>query len=179
MIPIQADVTSTDDLQEAAALVKSETGFVNAVIANSGASGPTNEALPRDRTLTIAEIQSHFLKPSQEEFTQTFAVNNTAMFYTMVAFLDLLDQGNKSDKSVAKAQGIKSQFIATSSIAGLHRQSMAGFAYMSSKAGVNHMVKGLATYLVPYHIRCNVIAPGFYPSEMNYVCCSFLFCISF
>lgn len=168
------DVTSTKDLQEAAAQVKSEIGFVNAVIANSGITGPTNGGLPESRKPTIAELQAHILKTPQADFTQTFAVNNTAMFYTMAAFLELLDAGNQSDKSPAKAQGIKSQFIATSSIGGLHRQNVAGFAYPSSKAGVNHLVKVMATYLVPHHIRCNVIAPGMYPSEMNSVGIYFL-----
>lgn len=176
LVPIQADVTSTEDLQKAAAQIKSEVGFVNTVIANSGVTGPLNSGLPQDRTPTIAEIQEHILKTPQEDFTQTFAVNNTAMFYTMAAFLELLDAGNKSDKSVAKAQGIKSQFIATSSIGGLHRKAFAGFAYPGSKAGVNHLIKVLATFLVPHHIRCNVIAPGMYPSEMNHSV-SFYFCI--
>lgn len=159
MVPIQVDVTSTEDLQKAASLIKSETGFVNVVIANSGITGPSAKDLFADRTPTIAEIQSHILNTSQADFTETFAVNNSGMFYTMAVFLDLLDAGNKSDKSVTKALGIKSQFIATSSIAGLHRLPVGGFAYMSSKAGCTHLVKALSTFLVPHHIRCNVICP--------------------
>lgn len=169
MIPIKADVTSKDELAAAAARVKSEAGFVNVVIANSGIVGPTLSGLPKDRTPSIEELQEYLWKVPQEEYTNTFAVNTTAMFYTMTAFLTLLDAGNKHEKSPTVARGVKSQFIATSSLAGFSRKPAAGFAYSGSKAAVTHIVKTLATYLVPYHIRANVIAPGIYPSDMNKV----------
>ena len=89
--------------------------------------------------------------------------------YTAIAFLSLLDAGNTSDKSVTKAKGIKSQFIATGSVGAYNRIPAAGFAYGGSKAAVHHVIKQLSTYLVPYHIRANVIAPGIYPSELTTV----------
>lgn len=155
----------------AASRVEKDHGFVNAVIANSGILGPSLSGLKEGKTEdyqpTLEEIQQFLWKPSQESFTETFAVNDTAMFYTCVAFLHLLDAGNKLDSSPTKSQGIKSQFIATSSIAGFLRQPFAGFSYSGSKSATTHLVKNLATYLIPYHIRCNLICPGLYPSEMS------------
>ena len=54
----------------------------------------------------------------------------------------------------------KSQVITTSSIAGFNRYPTGGYAYGQSKAGATHLMKMLATQLVPYDIRFNVIAPG-------------------
>jgi NAD(P)-dependent dehydrogenase (short-subunit alcohol dehydrogenase family) len=102
-------------------------------------------------------------------------INSTAMFYTMLAFLPLLDAGNKDPSSPTIKTGVKSQFIATSSIGAFSRRPGAGFAYAGSKAAVIHMVKQLSTNLVPYQIRANVIAPGIYPSVMSDVSLSFKF----
>jgi NAD(P)-dependent dehydrogenase (short-subunit alcohol dehydrogenase family) len=176
MTPIKADVTSNDDLSAAAAQIKAETGFVNAVIANAGIIGPTHTELPKDTTPSIEELQSFLWKTPQEEFTNTFAVNTTAMFYTCVAFLSLLDAGNKDKNSPTIAKGIKSQFIAISSLTGF-RRPVASFPYPGSKAAATHIVKGLATYFLPYHIRANVIAPGIYPTDLSNVSFLFFFCL--
>jgi NAD(P)-dependent dehydrogenase (short-subunit alcohol dehydrogenase family) len=103
-------------------------------------------------------------EPNVDDFTFAAHVNNTAVFYTAVAFLDLLDAGNKQRNLPQD-----SQIIVTSSIAGFSRQLASSFAYSSSKAAVTHLVKMLATYFAQagYHIRANVIAPGLYPSEMT------------
>lgn len=174
MVPIKCDATSKDDLAAAASKVQKEVGFVNAVIANSGITGPSMAALNKLKEPSIDQIHEALWNVSQEDFTQTFAVNDTAMFFTCLAFLKLLDAGNKDDKSPIKGQGIKSQFIATSSIGGFSRNLLAGFAYSASKAACTHLVKCLSTYLVPHHIRANVIAPGMYASEMNSVSHSLL-----
>ncbi|KAJ4323727.1 hypothetical protein N0V84_004202 [Fusarium piperis] len=94
-----------------------------------------------------------------EEYTNTYHVNCTAVFYTAITFLRFLDEGNKQ----SNYQGGRSQVISTSSIGSFNRKITAGFAYGTSKAATTHMLKILATYLVPYRIRANVLFPG-YPS---------------
>lgn len=81
-----------------------------------------------------------------------------------MAFLDLLDAGNKK-----KNMPQDSQILVTSSIAGFSRQLANGFAYASSKAATTHLVKMLATNFAQqgFHIRVNSISPGLYPSEMT------------
>lgn len=148
---IQADVTRKEDLDGAVAQIKEACGYVNVVIANSGVPGPNLAGLPPNPT--IAQYRDFMFNIDQQAFNNTFAVNNTAVFFTVAAFLELLDEGNK--------RGFKqrSQVIATSSIGAFSREAK-GFPYGASKAGINHMFKQLATVLVPFNIRANVICPG-------------------
>ncbi|MCJ1228377.1 hypothetical protein MMC12_005038 [Toensbergia leucococca] len=161
IIPLVGDVSSKESLQAVAQHVASEVGFVNVLICNSGILGPSLTGLSEDPKPTLTELQEHFWKAPISDFTDTFNINTTGVFYTTVAFLNLLDAGNKK-KNVYQ----KSQIIATSSIAGFNRMPTGGFAYGASKAATTHMMKSLASYLIPYDLRSNVIAPGLYPSEL-------------
>ncbi|KAK2004240.1 short-chain dehydrogenase/reductase [Colletotrichum falcatum] len=156
---IQGDITQKKDLERAVSQIKEAHGYVNVVVANSGISGPALMGMPPNPT--IAQYRDYVFGWDQKEFTETFAVNTTGVFFTVAAFLELLDEGNKRGNFKQR-----SQVIATSSIGAYNRQPM-GFAYGSSKAAVIHMFKQLSTVLVPFNIRANVIAPGFYPSEMT------------
>ncbi|KAF2116322.1 short-chain dehydrogenase/reductase [Lophiotrema nucula] len=159
IIPIQGDVTSKPSLQTIVNQIKEEKGYINVLIANSGITGPSLKDMPKNPDLTT--YQEHLWTWEPPSFTQTFEVNTTAVFFTITAFLGLLGEGNK--------QGFKqtSQVVATSSIGGFNRLPLAGHAYGASKAAVTHMMKQFASTLVPYDIRANVLAPGFYPSEMT------------
>ncbi len=88
-------------------------------------------------------------------FTSASHVNVTGVFYTAVAFLDLLDAGNKQRNLPQD-----SQILVTSSVAGFSRFLNAGFAYSVSKAAVNHLVKMMSTNFAQngYHIRCKLDA---------------------
>ena len=81
----------------------------------------------------------------------------------MIAFLGLLDKGNKKG-NVEQT----SQVIGTSSIGGFNRAVPGGYAYGQSKAATTHLMKQMATGLVPYGIRANVLAPGcrFFPPSL-------------
>ncbi|KAI1139285.1 NAD(P)-binding protein [Hypoxylon sp. FL0543] len=159
--PIQGDVTSKDDLERAAAEIKSAEGYVNVVIANSGTTGPNIVGI-RDSEPTLSQFRNNLLAADPAAFTNTYHVNVTGVFNTIAAFLELLDEGNKRGNLKQK-----SQVIATSSIGAYNRVPLAGYAYGPSKAAVIHMMKQFATSLVPYGIRSNIIAPGFYPSDMT------------
>ncbi|KAI1816261.1 NAD(P)-binding protein [Poronia punctata] len=160
--PIPGDVTSPTSLSTAASTIASQTnGSIDLLIANSGISGPGLAGVPQDNT-DISVLQKALSEIDTEAFTQTFATNVTGVFNTVTAFLTLLDAGNKKHE---KKQ--RSQIIAISSIGAYNRVPLAGYAYGASKAAVVHMMKQLSTGLVPYGIRCNVIAPGLYPSEMT------------
>lgn len=165
LIPVECDVTSKDSLASLASQVEREVGFVHLVIANSGISGPGVAELPSDAKESAKKLQAAIWdKWSAEEFTRTFEVNVTAAFFTAIAFLSLLDEGNKGEN---KVNGVQSQVVITGSIASFIRLVVSGFAYVSSKAAVVHMMKALATYLAPFGIRVNAICPGFFKSEMT------------
>lgn len=153
--PIRADVTSKEDLSAAVSHIASKTGYINLLVANSGITGPTLGGLQQDPKPSITQFADYLWKMDANSFNQTYEVNNTAVFYTIAAFLELLDKGNKKGNVEWK-----SQVIATASAGAFNRVPMAGYAYGSSKAGVVHMMKQFATTLVPYDIRSNVIAPG-------------------
>ncbi|KAL6721750.1 hypothetical protein ACLMJK_000855 [Lecanora helva] len=160
IIPMVGDVTSKDDLKSIASHVEKEVGYINVLIANSGISGPQSTSINPETSLE--NFQSALWNQPFEDYTKTFAVNTSAVFFTVVAFLGLLDKGNAKGNLEQK-----SQVIATSSIGGFNRNVPGGYAYGQSKAAVTALMKQLATQLVPYSIRSNVIAPGLYPSEMS------------
>ena len=148
-------------LSKVADQVRKEQGFVNLLFCNAGVSGPrVRDYLPKkaeDEKPTIKEMQEALWAPNMEDFSQTVHVNNTAVFYTAVAFLDLLEAAN-----VKKNVPQDAQILVTSSIAGFSRHLASGYAYSTSKAAVNHLVKMMSTNFAQngYHIRCNLIAPG-------------------
>lgn len=154
IIPLVGDVSDKASLQKVADHVRKEQGYVNLLFANAGVSGPR----VRDYVPTLAngkpsieEMQKGLWEPSMDLFNNTFNVNTTAVFYTAVAFLDLLHAGNKK-RNVAQ----DSQILVTSSVAGFSRYLASSFAYSTSKAAVNHLVKMLSTTFAQqgYHIRC-------------------------
>jgi NAD(P)-dependent dehydrogenase (short-subunit alcohol dehydrogenase family) len=169
IIPVKCDVSIKQSLADAVARIGSETPFVNVVIANSGSQGPTVNGLPKDRTPTLDEMYQYLWKPSYEEFNEAFEVNSTAAFYTMVAFMPLLDQGNNHKLSPSLKTAVKSQFIITGSISSLSRRPGMGFAYSASKAAAGLMMRQISTMMAPYHIRANILNPGIYPSDMSAV----------
>jgi NAD(P)-dependent dehydrogenase (short-subunit alcohol dehydrogenase family) len=156
IIPIQGDVTDKDSLQAIAEQVRKEVGYINLLICNSGVSGPqAGVNMPKDTS--AKELQKMVMDTPMAEFNNVFAVNVTGVLYNAMAFLDLLEEGNKQDKCLA---GVKSQVLVTGSIAAYNRNVGAGLAYNTSKAAVTHLVKMLAGLFVEYSVRVNAIAPG-------------------
>lgn len=151
---MQGDVTKKEDLNRIVDSITKSDGFINVLIANSGVTGPTIfDKMPPSPTLS--QFRDVLYNMDTDEFTNTFRVNVGALFFSVAAFLELLDAGNKKGNVEQK-----SQVIVTSSIGGFNRHALAGYAYAASKAGATHMMKQLSTSLVPYGIRSNVIAPG-------------------
>ena len=153
IIPLQGDVTSKESLQSLVTRIEQDVGYINVLIANSGIGGPQHSELTPQSSLQ--EVQATLWNASFEDYTQTFAVNASAAFFSIVAFLALLHAGNEKANVEPR-----SQVIATSSIGGFNRHVPGGYAYGQSKAATTHMMKQLATNLAPYGIRANVIAPG-------------------
>ncbi|KAE8347449.1 hypothetical protein BDV24DRAFT_157739 [Aspergillus arachidicola] len=137
VILIQCDATDQSALKAAVAHIEAETGYINLFIANSGSVPPGS---------SITELQETLYNIPRQEFTNTFHMNCTAMFYTTVAFLGLLDAGNRNGSYCNE----RSQVIATSSIGSFNRRISARFAYSTSKATTTIIMKVLTTYLVPY-----------------------------
>ncbi|KAG9243545.1 hypothetical protein BJ878DRAFT_510289 [Calycina marina] len=161
IIPIVGDVTSKENLAFIVSTVTQEVGFINVLIANSGILGP-QASIPKGTISSVADFQKAYGDVEFEDYVDTFRLNAAGTWFTVMAFLGLLDEGNKK-ANVSQT----SQVIATSSIASFNRAAPGGYAYGQSKAATTHLVKQLATGLVPFGIRSNAIAPGLFPSDMS------------
>ncbi|KAI0450756.1 short chain dehydrogenase [Xylaria acuta] len=160
VVPVTCDVTSVEALKEAASQIEQEVGFVNLLVCNSGIGGPFGNR-PTPET-TLDEFVSANMAVPIEDYTNTFAVNTSAVWYTAMAFLKLLGAGN-TRANVEQ----KSQVVAISSIGGFNKINTGGFAYGQSKAACIHLIKHLSIVLPQWDIRANLICPGLYPSEMS------------
>ncbi|KAI0455419.1 short chain dehydrogenase [Xylaria acuta] len=171
--PLVCDVGSKESLQAAVDTITKEVGYVNLVIANSGIIGPEARYNP---DLSLSELRQRlFDNVAMEDFTQTMHINVTGAYFTMLAFLELLDAGNKNALKggfgAPLAEGgdvpaIQSQVLFTSSISAYSRARTSAPAYSASKAAIAHLTKHSSTNLAPYSIRANAMAPGLFPSEL-------------
>lgn len=156
IIPIQGDASSKADLERIVAQVTEETGYINLLVANAGITGPTfSSPTTLAPSTSLDDLQKELWSVEPAAFDQTFSINVRAVYYSIVAFLPLLEAGNRKG-NVAQS----SQTIITSSIGGFNRVPLGHFAYGASKAAVTHLAKQFATAFVKYKIRFNVIAPG-------------------
>lgn len=161
VIPIVGDVTSKESLCAAAKQVREDVGFVNLLCCNSGSMPPPVGLDPTK--VSLHEYQKHFLAEQKvEDWNNGFASNAVSVPFSTMAFLDLLDAGNKK----GNCPGRRSQVIVTSSIAGYLRVPKNFGCYPASKAATSHLIKHLSGTLSPYGVRVNGIAPGLFPSEL-------------
>ncbi|KKA30466.1 hypothetical protein TD95_000613 [Thielaviopsis punctulata] len=160
VIPVSVDVTSVDALREAAAFVARDSGYLNLLVCNAGIGGPQVE--PPKEGISAAEWAEKHLAQGIDEYTQTFAVNVSSVWFTTMAFLGLLELGTKK-RNVTQTSSV----IVISSIAGYNKVCTGGWAYGQSKAGATHVVKHLSLILPQWGIRSNFICPGLFPSDMS------------
>ncbi|QSZ36120.1 hypothetical protein DSL72_007245 [Monilinia vaccinii-corymbosi] len=160
IIPLVCDVTDKDAVSAIVSKIEADVGYINLLIANSGMAGPlaTKRVTPSS---SLSDFISAYGSASMAEMTKTFELNTVAVFSCIMTFLDLLDKGNKNG-NVEQT----SQVITTGSIAAFNKQEPGVVPYGHSKAATTFLMKQLGTQLAPYDIRCNVIAPGLFPSEM-------------
>lgn len=154
IVPVVGDVTSKDSLKSIAAQIKSEVGYLNLLVCNSGMMGP--QIPVKAAEASVSAYAAAALDMAWDENVQTFATNSVSPLYTTFAFLELLDGGNKKGNRI----GTKSQVLITSSIAGFLRTPGLSYAYGMSKAATTHLTKQLCSTLVPFDIRVNALAPG-------------------
>ncbi|GAM41181.1 hypothetical protein TCE0_041f14115 [Talaromyces pinophilus] len=161
VVPIRCDVTDKDDLMQAVQTVKSQVGYLNLLICNSGTTGVGDSLLQRGKPPSPEEFFAKHWAFDVQDYLHPFGVNVAGVWYTSVAFLPLLDAGNKKG-NVSQS----SQIIVISSTAGLSKRGEAGFAYGQSKAASIHLAKQLSTLLPQWGMRANCITPGFFPSDL-------------
>ncbi|GLB00207.1 hypothetical protein AtubIFM57143_009253 [Aspergillus tubingensis] len=172
IIPVQADITSKESLQAAYETVAAQTDHVDLLIANSGYGGlPMAPPKPKpDGSIpSLAEFRDHLWSSPEEDFGKLMEINVKGTFFTVVAFLPLLNAANERRPAPVMDQlpTPKAQVIIVGSVAGHFRVVPYSIAYNISKGAVHHLIKTLSNILTPYDIRVNGIAPGLFPSEMT------------
>lgn len=170
VIPVQCDVTSKDSLEAAYQAVAAQTTHVDILFANGGIMGPLMRPPQKadGSPPSLSELREELFNIPMEAFTDVLNVNVTGSYYTVLAFLPLLEAANK--RRPAPQPGVltapTAQVVITSSIAGFIRKVPFSYAYNASKSATTHLVKMLSTGLSDYDIRVNGIAPGLYQSDM-------------
>ncbi|EUC39953.1 hypothetical protein COCMIDRAFT_31009 [Bipolaris oryzae ATCC 44560] len=176
---IVADVTDKVSLQNACNTVENEVGYINLLVNNSGIIGRWHNSIPRPQPFpqlpdnfiskeagsdftNVRGIRDFLWKDEPSDWSSVFNVNVTGIWLTTIAFLELLDAGNKRKNFAAQ-----SQIVTIGSIGAFQRLLGTSFSYNPSKAAATHLAKMFATNFAQWGIRSNVIAPGVYPSEIS------------
>ncbi|KAJ6460663.1 hypothetical protein C8R47DRAFT_121073 [Mycena vitilis] len=196
IIPLEGDVTERESLLSIVDEVKNRHGYIDLLVNNAGIARniydhplPSPEdSSPVSSPRTPEESGSAPSAPciksfqaslwdngSPEDFAETFSTNVTSVYYTTVAFLELLHQGNvrKQEKSPSPMIHLRpphhsSQVLSVSSSGGFRLDAkVLSPSYTLAKAACTHLGKLLANLLAPWGIRSNVLAPGVFPSEMT------------
>ncbi|AEO59018.1 hypothetical protein MYCTH_2306898 [Thermothelomyces thermophilus ATCC 42464] len=162
VVPLYCDVTSKISLESVVSVVETDVGHLDLLVCNAGIGGPQVKP-PVKGVTSLEEWRDAQMAVRVEDFTNTFAVNSTSVWFTTMAFLKLLDAGNKKGRG---AGGVTSQVVVTSSIGGFNKAAPGGWAYGASKAAATHIAKMLSVVLPTWGIRANCLCPGLFPSEM-------------
>ncbi|RVX73623.1 hypothetical protein B0A52_02513 [Exophiala mesophila] len=169
--PMACDVTSKESLRLCVEQVRSKSLVLDVLICNHGVMAPgTPVTDEKGQNLPLEQFAENLWAPDFEAVNNTFAVNITAVHFTIAAFLPLLHARNQTRPLPATSDNFKPrpQIIATASTGGYSRKFLFDMIYSPSKAGLIHMMKMLATVLVEYDIRANTIVPGYYYTEMTH-----------
>ena len=140
IIPLPADVGSKEDIEALAGHIRKDVGHLNLLVANAGTWGP---GLGQPLGTTLQEVQAEAMKTTMDEWDKCFRVNVHGCYYSIMAVLDLLNQGNKR-KNYYNGE-VKSQVIVTGSVGGYSRIVGGRNANCASKAAVTHLAKCLST----------------------------------
>ena len=152
-------------------MIENETPFINLLIANSVHLGEVTSMAPRPIEQTVGDIQTELWdKTTFEDASKVVSTNIAGSYFTFLAFLGLLKTGNTHPDSIGYSGLLQSQFISTTSTAGLQRVEGPNYTYNASKAALNHLTNSLSSEFARHSIRANAIAPGPFVTELTKVC---------
>lgn len=135
---LSMDVTDPASIKDAFGAIQQQCGPVDVLINNAGLSNP-----------------AAFEEMTQEQWTSLVDANLSGPFYVAQEMAKRLI-----------AAGKPGSIINIASILG-HLARPKFLNYGTTKAAVIHMTQYMGLDLMPYGIRVNAIAPGYFPSEMT------------
>jgi NAD(P)-dependent dehydrogenase (short-subunit alcohol dehydrogenase family) len=152
------DVTSKDDLHKLAKEIEGKEKYLNLLVAAAGISGP--KAPPEERD--AKDLKNNLWeKETFEDWDKTWRTDVSAVYFSTVAFLPLLQAGTETHGHLSAS------VIVISSMSGIMRDSQGHFAYNAAKGGTVHLTKLMSAEFQKLRVRVNSIAPGYFPSEMT------------
>jgi NAD(P)-dependent dehydrogenase (short-subunit alcohol dehydrogenase family) len=139
---LPADLVTAEACTALAAELKSRETALHILVNNAGKSwGAPLESFP------------------DKAWSGVMAVNVQTPFTLVRELLPLL-------KSAARADD-PARVINIGSLAGHAVEPLSAYSYAASKAAIHHLSRVLAADLAPFHIAVNVIAPGYFPTQMT------------
>lgn len=138
-LPVQCDVTNSEQVDAAAKATEEEFGKVDVLV---NCAGSAKNAGVLDMT--------------NEEWDFTIDADMTSVFYVTRAFANIMKKNNYG------------RIINISSMYGLvGNTAIDTVAYHTSKGGVVNFTKAVAAELAKYNITCNCICPGYFETELT------------
>ncbi len=139
VLPIKCDVTSTEEINEAAKKAEETFSKVDILV---NCAGSSKDAGVLDMT--------------DEEWDFTIATDQTSVFKVTRAFSNIMKKNNYG------------RIINIASMYGLvGNTALNTVAYHSSKGGVVNFTRAVAAELAKYNITCNAICPGYFETELT------------
>ena len=139
VLPIKCDVTSTEDIKNAAEAVEKEFGKVDILLNCAGSS--------KDKGV---------VDMTDEEWDFTIATDETSVFKMTRAFAKIMQKNHYG------------RIINIASIYGMVGNSkISTIAYHASKGAVVNFTRAVAAELAMDGITCNAICPGFFYTELT------------
>ena len=139
VLPIKCDVTSTEDINNAANIVENTFGKVDILVNCAGAS--------KDKGV---------LDMTDDEWDFTISTDLTSVFKVTRAFANIMKKNNYG------------RVINIASMYGLvGNTEIPTIAYHSSKGGVVNFTRAAAAELAKYNITVNTICPGYFYTELT------------
>ncbi|KAK5168465.1 hypothetical protein LTR04_006725 [Oleoguttula sp. CCFEE 6159] len=159
IIPLgPCDVTKKDDLERIVKELERKEKYINLLICAAGISGPKAEPDEEKASDLKAKLWDN---ESVEEWNTTYQTDVTAVYFSTVAFLPLLQAGTEAHGHLSAS------VIVISSMSGIMRHAQGHFSYNTAKGGTVHLTKLMSAEFQKLGIRVNSIAPGYFPSEMT------------
>ena len=139
VLALKCDVTSTEDIDNAARVAEETFGKVDILVNCAGAS--------KDKGV---------LEMNDEEWDFTIATDLTSVFKVTRAFANIMKKNNYG------------RIINIASMYGLvGNTALHTVAYHSSKGGVVNFTRAVAAELATSGITCNAICPGYFETELT------------
>ncbi|MBR3365641.1 glucose 1-dehydrogenase [Candidatus Saccharibacteria bacterium] len=139
VLPIKCDVTSSDDINNAAAMAEEEFGRVDILLNCAGSS--------KDKGV---------IDMSDEEWDFTIATDETSVFKMTRAFAKIMKKNHYG------------RIINIASMYGLvGNTEIPTIAYHTSKGAVVNFTRAVAAELAMDGITCNAICPGYFYTELT------------